>query len=66
MRTTKSQVGLALILAGAMVWYPVLGVTAGNPALGKVVPRGPAELNGTRLTLETTLYPGDTITTPAE
>ncbi|MFQ5926884.1 MAG: hypothetical protein ACE5MH_05555 [Terriglobia bacterium] len=49
-----------------MACYPVLGVAAGNPPLGKVVPRGPADLNGTRLVLETTLYAGDTITIPAD
>ncbi|MFQ5818082.1 MAG: hypothetical protein ACE5H2_09050, partial [Terriglobia bacterium] len=62
----KTKAVAATSLAILMVWYPVLSVTAGNVPLGKVVPRGPAELNGTQLTLETTLYPGDTITTPAE
>ncbi len=41
-------------------------MVAANVALGKVVPRGPADLNGTRLALETTVYSGDTVTTPAE
>lgn len=57
---------LSVFLASLMIWYPVLNLTAGNLPLGKVVPRGPADLNGTRLTLETTLYAGDTLATAAD
>lgn len=66
MRSKVSETAVAVVLAGLMACYPVLGVAADNLALGKVVPRGSAQLNGTRLALETTLYAGDTITTPAD
>ena len=62
----RTKAMLSVFLASLLIWYPVLNLTAGNLPLGKVVPRGPADLNGTRLTLETTLFAGDIIATAAD
>lgn len=54
---------LAVFLASLLAWYSAPGLTAGQLPLGKVVPSGPADLNGTRLAIGTTIYSGDTIST---
>lgn len=57
---------LAMGLVLAVIWAPGLSLQAGTASLGKVVPRGAAELNRTQLEAEATLYSGDTVSTPAE
>jgi len=66
MKSEQARAVLATLLALLLTPMSLLDVVAANVALGKVVPRGPADLNGTRLALETTVYSGDTLTTPAD
>lgn len=66
MRQGKLGPGLALAVAVLMVGLPGVSVEAENVSLGRVVPRGAAELNQTRLVAEATVYAGDTVRTPAE
>ncbi|MBI4466558.1 MAG: hypothetical protein HY656_03915 [Acidobacteria bacterium] len=55
-------VGLAVLITLA----PGLNLVGGNISLGTVRPQGAAELNRTPLRAESTVYSGDTISTPGE
>ncbi len=57
---------LSIFVAALLACSPLQSTLAGNTAIGKVVPRGPAELNGSRLALETTAYAGDTVKTSSD
>ncbi|MFQ5724705.1 MAG: hypothetical protein ACE5G6_09440 [Terriglobia bacterium] len=58
----RLAVGLAVVLAAA----PAFTLGAENASLGTLVPQGEAELNGTWLKVETTVYAGDRVRTPAD
>jgi hypothetical protein len=66
MKPNVSTAPLALLLASLLTWLPVADLRAGNPSMGKMIPQGTVALNGTRLTLETTLYAGDTVSTEGD
>jgi len=65
MRKGKFRAGLAWLVALAMVGLPGISGQAESVSLGRVVPRGAAELNQTRLVADATVYAGDAVTTPA-
>lgn len=65
MRKRKFRAGLVWLVAVAVVGLPGISVEAESVSLGRVVPRGAAELNQTRLVADATLYAGDAVTTPA-
>ena len=61
MRTKDTRIPIALGLILLIAQLPVVGA---NTPLGKVVPRvGSSHINGTALTLETTVFADDVITT---
>ena len=60
----RAKAALAVLVAVATVGLPGFSVQAENVSLGRVVPRGPAELNQTRLVAEATVYAGDAVATP--
>ncbi len=66
MRTNLSRAPLALLLASLLTWLPVTDLRAGNAGMGKMIPQGTVAVNGTRLTVETTLYAGDTVSTQSD
>jgi len=66
MKTNVSTAPLALLLASVLIWLPVADLRAGNASMGKMIPQGTVAVNGTRLTLETTLYAGDTVSTEGD
>lgn len=65
MRAKRRRAILVLFVGLAITVSPAMS-QAGEAALGKVVPRGGAELNQTRLVAEATVYAGDALTTPGE
>lgn len=58
----NAKAALSVVMASLLAWFPPLALP-GNVPLGKALSQGDAELNGTRLQLETTVYSGDTLTT---
>lgn len=58
--------GLGLLLAGLLVGSPAMNLAASSLPLGKVIPRGAADLNGTRLDRDATVYLGDLLATAAD
>ncbi len=65
MREGKFRAGLVWLVAMTMVGLPGISGQAEGVSLGRVVPRGAAELNQTRLLADATVYAGDAVTTPA-
>ncbi|MDA2912720.1 hypothetical protein MYX77_01955 [Acidobacteriia bacterium AH_259_A11_L15] len=58
--TSRARIAVTVLVIVTLVSLPVQGA---NP-IGKAVPRtGTSLLNGTELKLETTIFPGDTLTT---
>lgn len=59
--------GKTVVTLGAILLLGAVSVWAASTPLGKAVPRsGNATLNGTAVTLETTVFSGDSLATPAE
>lgn len=61
----RAKAALAVLVAVTIVGLPAFSVQAESVSLGRVVPRGAAELNQTQLVAEATVYAGDAVTTPA-
>jgi len=57
---------LAAFLAVALVSGPVSSLRASDAVLGRVIPRSSAQLNGTTVFLESTVFSGDIVSTPSD